>query len=132
MRVPSLLARAGELAAAPDDVSGVRFVGYFAEGAAAADVRTARARRPWPDARRRARRWSPSSAPSSGKPSVVIAVNDTARERGLNAGELVRGRGAALGGSGGGKDDVAQGGGTDAAGGARRRSPTSGGPSPSG
>ncbi|MDQ3484375.1 MAG: DHHA1 domain-containing protein, partial [Actinomycetota bacterium] len=48
------------------------------------------------------------------KPSVVVAVNDHARERGLSAGRLVRVAATRLGGNGGGKDDIAQGGGTDA------------------
>jgi alanyl-tRNA synthetase len=43
----------------------------------------------------------------------VVAVNDTAREWRLKAGELVRSAAGELGGNGGGKDDVAQGGGTD-------------------
>lgn len=49
-----------------------------------------------------------------GKPSVVAAVNDLARERGISANALVRVATVPLGGKGGGKDDVAQGGGTDA------------------
>jgi alanyl-tRNA synthetase len=48
---------------------------------------------------------------SEGKPSVVVAVNDTAREWRLKAGELVRSAAGELGGNGGGTDDVAQGGG---------------------
>lgn len=50
----------------------------------------------------------------SGKVSVVAAVNDAARGRGLSANELVRAVGPVVGGRGGGKDDLAQGGGTDA------------------
>ncbi len=50
---------------------------------------------------------------SGGKPGVVVAVNDGARDWGLKAGELVRLAAESLGGRGGGKDDVAQGGGTD-------------------
>jgi alanyl-tRNA synthetase len=50
-----------------------------------------------------------------GKPSVVVAVNDLARNRGISANALVRAASGALGGSGGGKDDVAQGGGADVA-----------------
>jgi alanyl-tRNA synthetase len=46
----------------------------------------------------------------------VVALNDTAREWGLKAGDLVRIAAEQLGGRGGGKDDVAQGGGTDAGG----------------
>ena len=51
---------------------------------------------------------------ADGKVSVVAAVNDEARARGLSANELVRAVGPLVGGKGGGKDDVAQGGGTDA------------------
>ena len=45
------------------------------------------------------------------RPTVVVAVNDAARARGLAAGTLVLTAAGALGGRGGGKDDVAQGGG---------------------
>jgi len=45
------------------------------------------------------------------RPTVVVAVNDAARARGLTAGSLVLAAAGALGGRGGGKDDVAQGGG---------------------
>jgi alanyl-tRNA synthetase len=50
---------------------------------------------------------------ASGKPSVVVAVNDAARSAGISANTLVRSASEVLGGKGGGKDDVAQGGGTD-------------------
>jgi alanyl-tRNA synthetase len=46
----------------------------------------------------------------------VVALNETAREWRLKAGDLVRVAAEKLGGRGGGKDDVAQGGGTDATG----------------
>ncbi|MFI6584006.1 alanine--tRNA ligase [Embleya sp. NPDC050493] len=49
----------------------------------------------------------------NGKPMVVVAANEAARERGVKAGELVRVAAQTLGGGGGGKDDVAQGGGSD-------------------
>ncbi len=45
------------------------------------------------------------------RPTVVVAVSDQARERGLTAGSLVREAAGRLGGGGGGRDDVAQGGG---------------------
>jgi alanyl-tRNA synthetase len=45
------------------------------------------------------------------RPAVVVAVNERARELGLNAGSLVREATSRLGGGGGGRDDVAQGGG---------------------
>jgi alanyl-tRNA synthetase len=48
---------------------------------------------------------------TGGKPAVVVAVNDSARRRGLSANALVKVAAGTLGGSGGGRDDVAQGGG---------------------
>ncbi|MEV4441490.1 alanine--tRNA ligase [Streptomyces sp. NPDC049577] len=48
---------------------------------------------------------------AGGRPLTVIATNETARERGLKAGDLVRTAAKTLGGGGGGKPDVAQGGG---------------------
>ncbi len=54
------------------------------------------------------------AAVTDGRPIMVVAVNDPAREQGLLAGRLVKRRVAALGGGGGGRDDLAQGGGTDA------------------
>jgi alanyl-tRNA synthetase len=53
---------------------------------------------------------------ADGKPSVVAATNDRAREAGLSANDLVRAASPAIGGRGGGKADVAQGGGSDASG----------------
>ncbi len=47
------------------------------------------------------------------KPSVVIAVNEAARARGIRAGALIGTATNALGGRGGGKDDIAQGGGAE-------------------
>ncbi len=113
VRVQSLLARAGALASSPDDVAGVDYVGYFADGAAGNEVRTLAL-----DVRGRMGAERPAVVTVvgavDGKPSVVVAVNDTARETGLQAGQLVRVAASRLGGSGGGKDDVAQGGGSDA------------------
>jgi alanyl-tRNA synthetase len=113
IRVDALLSRAGELAAQAKDVYGVRFVGSVAEGANGGDVRRLAL-----DVRGRL----PGDAPavvavvgtSDGKPSIVVALNDTARTWRLSAGALVKVAATTLGGSGGGKDDVAQGGGTDA------------------
>ena len=50
---------------------------------------------------------------ASGKPSVVIAVTEAARDIGLRAGDLVKVACGELGGGGGGKPDLAQGGGSD-------------------
>ena len=112
-RVAGLLARAGELAAQAKDVFGVRFAATVAEGAAAGDVRTLAL-----DVRGRLGSEHPAVVAvvgtADGRPSVVVALNDTARAWGLSAGALVKIAAAELGGSGGGKDDVAQGGGTDA------------------
>ncbi|HLN77088.1 MAG TPA: alanine--tRNA ligase [Nocardioidaceae bacterium] len=112
VRVTQLLAAAGELAANPTDVFGVRFVGHRVDGASAGDVRKLAL-----DIRGR----MPASVPSvvaiigstNGKPAVVVAVNDEARSWGVSANALVKVAAGALGGSGGGKDDVAQGGGAD-------------------
>ncbi len=113
VRVASLLSRAGELAEGAHDVFGVRYLGHVAEGAGASDVRRLAL-----DVRGRLGNGVPTVVAvigsSDGKPSVVIAVNDLAREWGLTAGALVKVAATSLGGSGGGKDDVAQGGGTDA------------------
>jgi alanyl-tRNA synthetase len=114
VRVVSLLARAGELAASPRDIGGVRFVAQAVDGAGGADVRKLVL-----DVRGRMGTESPAVVAvvgsSDGKPSVVVAVNDPARDLGISAGVLVKAAAVALGGSGGGKDDVAQGGGTDPA-----------------
>ena len=51
---------------------------------------------------------------ADGKPAIVVATNEAARERGAKAGALVKLAAGILGGGGGGKPDVAQGGGQDA------------------
>ena len=51
---------------------------------------------------------------ANGRPVVLVATNEGAREAGVKAGALVRVATGVLGGGGGGKDDVAQGGGQDA------------------
>jgi alanyl-tRNA synthetase len=113
VRVAALLSRAGELADAARDVFGVRYAGHFADGANGADVRRLAL-----DVRGRLGGDRPAVVAvigaSQGKPSVVVALNDTARDRGLSAGQLVKVAATTLGGSGGGKDDVAQGGGSNA------------------
>ena len=70
------------------------------------------ARRPRPDARRDQPSVAAAAAVTDGRPVVVVATNDLAREWGLSAGSLVREAAAVLGGGGGGRDDLAQGGGT--------------------
>ena len=51
---------------------------------------------------------------ADGKPALVCAVSDAARDKGIKAGALVKIGSTILGGGGGGKDDFAQGGGTSA------------------
>ena len=51
---------------------------------------------------------------ANGRPVVLVATNEGAREAGVKAGALVRVAAGVLGGGGGGKDDIAQGGGQDA------------------
>ena len=52
---------------------------------------------------------------AEGKPVLVCAVSDAARDKGIKAGALVKIGSTILGGGGGGKDDFAQGGGTSVA-----------------
>jgi alanyl-tRNA synthetase len=116
IRAGQVLAVAGELAANPRDVYGVRLVAHRTpDGVGGADLRKLAL-----DVRGR----MPADQPvvvaivgvADGKPGVVVALNDTARAWRLKAGDLVRVAAEALGGRGGGKDDVAQGGGTDPSG----------------
>lgn len=113
IRVQGLLASAGSFVDAAEDLAGVLFVGRHVEGANAGDVRKLAL-----DVRSRLDGARPGVVVMigsvDGKPSVVAAVNDLARERGISANALVRVATVPLGGKGGGKDDVAQGGGTDA------------------
>ncbi|HET7326914.1 MAG TPA: alanine--tRNA ligase [Nocardioidaceae bacterium] len=112
IRVQQLLSAGAELAHSAKDVFGVSFVGYRADGAGGGDVRKLAL-----DVRGRLPVGRPSVVAvvgtAGGKPAVVVAVNDAAREWRLSASDLVKVSAPVLGGSGGGKDDVAQGGGTD-------------------
>ncbi|HEU4811765.1 MAG TPA: alanine--tRNA ligase [Nocardioides sp.] len=112
VRVGQLLAAGGQLAAGAANVAGVNVVAHRADGAAGGDVRTLAL-----DVRGRLPAGQPGAVviigAADGKVSVVAAVNDEARSRGVSANDLVRAVGPLVGGKGGGKDDVAQGGGTD-------------------
>jgi alanyl-tRNA synthetase len=55
------------------------------------------------------------AADVAGKPAVIVATTDGARDRGIKAGALAKLAAGVLGGGGGGRDDIAQGGGTDVA-----------------
>jgi alanyl-tRNA synthetase len=114
MRQQQVLAASSSLAAGATDVFGVSFVGHdTGSGVGADDLRGLAL-----DLRAKLGNERPSVVAVAGvakdRPMVVIATNDTARQWGLRAGELVRVAAQTLGGGGGGKDDLAQGGGTDA------------------
>ncbi|HEU5038172.1 MAG TPA: alanine--tRNA ligase [Nocardioides sp.] len=113
VRLQQLLAAGGELAAGAAKVGPVNVVAHRADGAGGGDVRTLAL-----DVRGRLPQGEPGVVvvigAADGKVSVVAALNDEARARGLSANDLVRAVGPLVGGKGGGKDDVAQGGGTDA------------------
>ncbi|MDX6236039.1 MAG: alanyl-tRNA synthetase [Kribbellaceae bacterium] len=116
VRAGQVLAAAPGLAANPKDVFGVAYVGHRApDGVNGGDLRKLAL-----DVRGRVPADRPAVVTvlsvNDGKPAVVVALNDTAREWRLKAGDLVRVAAEHLGGRGGGKDDVAQGGGTDPAG----------------
>ncbi|GAA1143623.1 alanine--tRNA ligase [Nocardioides aquiterrae] len=112
VRLQQLLAAGGELAAGAAKVGPVNLVAHRVDGAGGGDVRTLAL-----DVRGRLPQGEPGVVvvigAADGKVSVVAALNDEARARGLSANALVRAIGPFVGGKGGGKDDVAQGGGTD-------------------
>jgi alanyl-tRNA synthetase len=113
LRAGQLLQSAAGLAAGAADVSGAAWVAHRAPD----DTRPDELRKLALDVRGRLPRDRPGvvavAGVTAGRPLVVVAVNDRAREHGIRAGELARRAAQALGGGGGGKDDVAQGGGQD-------------------
>jgi alanyl-tRNA synthetase len=114
LRAQLVLANVGALADAAADVRGVAFVAIEApEGTSGNDVRTLaqeiRGRLTVRGSDRPAVVAVTSRA--GGKASLVVAINDAAKARGLSAGDLVKG---ALSGRGGGNADLAQGGGVPA------------------
>ncbi|WP_286967096.1 MULTISPECIES: alanine--tRNA ligase [Arsenicicoccus] len=114
MRQQQALAASGRLASEAKDVYGVSFVGHQAQGVSGDDLRALVL-----DLRGRLGNDRPAvvaaATESKGRPVVIVATNERAREWGIKAGELVRVAAQTLGGGGGGKDDLAQGGGQDAA-----------------
>jgi len=106
-----LLDSAAELASGAADVAGAALVAHrVPDGVAADGIRKLAL-----DIRGRLAADRPGVAVVVGvpadRPTVVVAVNDAGRARGITAGALVLVAAGALGGRGGGKDDVAQGGG---------------------
>jgi alanyl-tRNA synthetase len=113
LRAESVLAGAGALATAAQDVAGVAVVAVEAPGGlGGAELRTLAL-----DVRGRLDPGRPGVVAlisrADGRVSFVVATNEAARVRGLAAGDVVRAMSAPVGGRGGGRDDVAQGGGTE-------------------
>ncbi len=113
VRLGQLLSGGAQLAADAVEVGGVRLVAHRVDGAGGGDVRALAL-----DVRGRLPTEQPGAVviigAADGNVSVVAAVNDAGRARGVSANDLVGAVGPLVGGRGGGKDDMAQGGGTDA------------------
>ncbi|WP_138444253.1 alanine--tRNA ligase [Sinomonas susongensis] len=113
LRKEKLAASAAALVGTAKDAAGVRLITHDAGEISSADELRGLA------LDLRARLGSGASAVAvagvaNGRPVVLVATNEAAREAGVKAGALVRTAAAVLEGGGGGKDDIAQGGGTDA------------------
>ena len=109
------LQQAGAFAAAAQDVFGFAYVGIQAPAGTPADL----VRQLALDIRGRLAPDRPGAVlvvAGGARVTLVAAVNDAGRARGLSANTVLREAAAAVGGKGGGKDDVAQGGGSDPAG----------------
>ncbi|WP_061965931.1 alanine--tRNA ligase [Demequina aurantiaca] len=105
---------AATLVDSAQDAGGVRVIAHQSVNAADADdLRTIVT-----DVRARLGEGDPAvvavAADIDGRPQIMIATNEAARDAGLKAGNLVKTASAVLGGGGGGKPDLAQGGGQDA------------------
>ncbi len=108
-----VLQAAPTLAAQAEDLAGTRFVAAHVGEVGGDDVRSLVL-----DVRQRLGATSAVvalTAVAKGRPLVVVATNEAAREAGVAAGALVKVAAGVLGGGGGGKPDLAQGGGTDPA-----------------
>ncbi len=114
IKAAELVGAAGDIAAAAADIDGVAVVTHRAEGVGAGDARSLAL-----DVRGRLQ-GRPAVVVVAGtadnKPSVVVALNEQAIDRGLAANNLIGVIGEHVGGRGGGKADVAQGGGSDVSG----------------
>ncbi|PUA80083.1 alanine--tRNA ligase [Nocardioides currus] len=109
-RLTQLLAGGAAMVSTATDVNGISVVAQRVDGAAGGDVRTLAL-----DVRSKLDRPGAVliAGVKDGRVSLVGAVNDAARDRGVSANDLVRLVGSFVDGKGGGKADVAQGGGTD-------------------
>ncbi|WP_020143967.1 alanine--tRNA ligase [Terracoccus sp. 273MFTsu3.1] len=113
VRQSQVLGAAAGLVQSARDIAGVTFVSHDAgDGVTGDDLRKLVT-----DVRGRLGNDRPvlvsMASVASGRPVVIVATNERAREIGLKAGAFVKLAAQALGGGGGGKDDLAQGGGTD-------------------
>ena len=113
LKSQTVLADVNSIVGKSHDMWGVGYIAHRADGVSGNDLRTLAM-----EIRNRVHNTASVVAVVGGsvdKPSVVIVTTQGARDRGLNAGDLVRVASETLGGRGGGKDDIAQGGGTDGA-----------------
>jgi alanyl-tRNA synthetase len=113
LKSQTVLSDVSGIAAKSHDIWGVGYIAHRADGVSGNDLRTLAL-----EVRNRVQDTPAVVAVVGGavdKPSVVIVTTQGARDRGLDAGELVRVAAETLGGRGGGKPDIAQGGGTDGA-----------------
>ncbi|GLB67420.1 alanine--tRNA ligase [Arthrobacter mangrovi] len=113
LRKEQLAASAGKLVDQARDVAGVRLLAHNAGSLGGADDLRSLAL----DLRTRLGSDAAAvalTAVANGRPLVLVATNEAARQAGVKAGALVKTAAGVLGGGGGGKDDVAQGGGQDA------------------
>ncbi len=113
LKSQTVLADVNNIVAKSHELWGIGYIAHRADGVSGNDLRTLAL-----EIRNRVQNTPSVVAVVGGsvdKPSVVIVTTQGARDRGLNAGDLVRVASETLGGRGGGKDDIAQGGGTDGA-----------------
>jgi alanyl-tRNA synthetase len=112
VRSAQALAQAGDLSKSVKDLNGYSFIGsVMADGVSGDDLRKIAI-----DLRAQHKNSVIALISNNdGKPVLVVAVSDDARELGAKAGALVKIGSTVLGGGGGGKDDFAQGGGTNPA-----------------
>ena len=116
LKAGAVLQQAAQLAAGARDVFGLSYVGVEAPAGTPGDLVRGLAL----DIRGRLSGPGAVVVASGGdRATLVAAVNDAGRARGLSANDLLREAAVAVDGKGGGKDDVAQGGGTNPAGIAR-------------
>jgi alanyl-tRNA synthetase len=108
-RTASILASAGDLVKNAQKISDIDVIaGSIADGVSVDDLRTIAM-----DLRNRVKNGVVAlTSITDGRVTLVVAVSEQARTRGIKAGSLVKTASTILGGGGGGKDEFAQGGGT--------------------